>query len=214
MPTIRVPAMYDFSNNKTINSQKLANNGFCLMYVGNYKIGDGFKETLQAINIVRNYKNPVRLIVIGPKKSPNLSCKETIALCNQLRSQDAIVFKEKLSENEYFQYLNSADALILARKSGIMTEAAFPTRIPEFLATGKPVITSSVPDIPEYLKDLVHAHVVEPDNPEKIADRVISIIKYPNKATSLGRSGAIQAKACFDYRNHTKRVIDFVQTIC
>ncbi|MFX1264154.1 MAG: glycosyltransferase [Promethearchaeota archaeon] len=48
----------------------------------------------------------------------------------------------------------------------------FPTIIPEAMAAGRPVITSAVSAIPDFLRDMVEAILVEPKSPEALASGV------------------------------------------
>jgi glycosyltransferase involved in cell wall biosynthesis len=101
--------------------------------------------------------------------------------------------------------------MILLRKPIQRSLAAFPTRIPEFLATGNPLITNDVMDIPLYLSDGNHAHVVPAGRPECIAERLIAINEDPTGSRRIGDSGRVRLDECFDYRPLTEKVAHFLK---
>lgn len=61
--------------------------------------------------------------------------------------------------------------------------------IPQAFATGKPVIGSRVGGIPELLQDGVNGFLIEPDNPNQLADRMLRIAGEPELAHQFGRAG-------------------------
>lgn len=216
MPVLRIPAMGDVAPAAPQPPAPAATRDFNLIYVGSFKPGDGFEETLEAVRLARARHCPVRLTVMGAARWPstrrNPSLQQSIAV---LQGQNALQLAGRVTDEDYRQRLQTAHALILARTPGITAEAAFPTRIPEFLSTGRPVITTAVPDVPDYLTDRVHAHVVplSAPLPGTIADRILELHRDPAAANAIGAAGAAQAARCFDYRHHTRRLADFLRSL-
>jgi len=78
--------------------------------------------------------------------------------------------------------------------------AAFPTRLPEYLSTGRPVLTTAVPDVPLYLTPDLHAKIVKPDSVNAIAEGLIELWNEPAKAKAMGILGQKRGAEVFDYR--------------
>ena len=55
------------------------------------------------------------------------------------------------------KYLCNAKLLALARPDSIQAQGGFPTKLGEYLATGRPVVVTKVGEIPDYLEDGVNA---------------------------------------------------------
>jgi glycosyltransferase involved in cell wall biosynthesis len=215
MPVLRVPTVFDFD--AWTGGEQAVFQGetkeFNLTYAGNFKPTDGTLDMLEAIRIARRSGCPVRLTVVGSDGSIGVAREiyEHSQQDNLLRGN--IQFLGRIPEEEYMPRLSRSDALILVRSPGVMSEGAFPNRLPEYLATERPVITTAVPDVPEYLTDAIHAHVVPPQRPDLVAERIIYLWKDSSGRRLLGRAGRRRAQECFDYQTHTRRILDFIREL-
>lgn len=61
--------------------------------------------------------------------------------------------------------------------------------IPQAFATGKPAIGSRVGGIPELLQDEVNGFLIDPNNADQLADRMLRIAGDPGLARRLGQAG-------------------------
>jgi glycosyltransferase involved in cell wall biosynthesis len=57
----------------------------------------------------------------------------------------------------------------------------FPTVIFEAMANGLPVLTTKVSAIPEIIRDYENGFIIEPENPELLADKITEISKLSDK---------------------------------
>jgi len=94
-----------------------------------------------------------------------------------------------VSQADMPRYLQGAAVLVLARPSSVQAEYGFPTKLPEYLATGRPVLATRVGDIPRYLQDGVNAFLVEPDDVAAFAERLEYILAHPDEAREVGQRG-------------------------
>jgi glycosyltransferase involved in cell wall biosynthesis len=65
----------------------------------------------------------------------------------------------------------------------------------EAMLAGVPVVASRVGSLPEVLGDT--GVLVPPDDPEALADALISLVEHPARRAALGRRGAERARARF-----------------
>jgi|GEM_PF-1198930 len=212
VPTLRIPALYDFDTVNSPNPVK-ANTGFDLMYVGNFKADDGFLETCLGVRAARAKGCPVRLLCVGARDWPKWIHGPAANLIEALKRDDAIRLLGRLPEEQYHSVLRTPDAHVLLRTRSITTQAAFPTRLPQLLATGRPVFTTDVPDVPDYLTDRKDAHVLPagPHLPSIFAERLAESWRDPNLGVNLGLAGLKQAQQCFDYQRHALRLLEFIK---
>jgi glycosyltransferase involved in cell wall biosynthesis len=126
---------------------------------------------------------------------------------------DRVVYTGKISKNEMPTYLKAAKILSLARPKNLQSDTGFPTKLPEYLATGKPVVITKVGDIPKYLKNGENAFIVEPDDTDAIAEAFEVILAQYAKALEVGARGQQLAKTVFSPRYQARRVIDFISEI-
>jgi glycosyltransferase involved in cell wall biosynthesis len=214
VPCILIPSVYDF--NKTFNPRsskniKYVSSEFLAMYAGSCKVGDGVDILLKAVQCARDKGCPVHLHIIGTDglrgdaKQYRLQCEDDEVLIN------CVTFRGRLSDEEYPLALAQANCLILPRPDTQINRAGFPTRLPEFLATGCPVITSDIPDVNLYLEAGVHAEIVPANCAESLADGMCRIWKSKERAEKIGSAGQKRCMEIFDYRMYTKKLYDLLE---
>lgn len=124
-----------------------------------------------------------------------------------------VEFTGMVRRDEIPAYLGRAGVLALLRSSGTFSKAGFPTKLGEYLATGKPVVVTSVGDIPLYLQDQVNAYLVPPDNPEAFAQKLDEVLADYAHALEVGRKGRDVAVREFDYRSNCLKIAEFVRQL-
>jgi glycosyltransferase involved in cell wall biosynthesis len=102
-------------------------------------------------------------------------------------------------------------ALALPRASGLFSTAGMPTKLGEYLATGRPVVVTATGDISDYLTDGVDAYVVPPEDDAALATALASALFDPTSAT-VGAAGRATATREFDPERHMRRLLDAIET--
>ena len=108
--------------------------------------------------------------------------------------------------------LASGDVLLLPRARGEFSQAGFPNKLGEYLASGRPVVVSGVGDIPRYLTDRLSARIVPPDDTAAFAAAVIDVLGDPSAAASLGAAGRDVASELSRADLVAARTLAFVRT--
>lgn len=120
-----------------------------------------------------------------------------------------------LSEEEYLHCLAESDAFILLRPDTNEARACFPSRLPEFLRAGRPVIISEVGDVSRYLEHRQSAWLVSPGRcTQETADAIERLAREPALAATIGTNGRAAFETFFDYRVHTDGLAEFVNHVC
>ena len=210
-PCMLLPSVYDFS--RAIQApvgQKRNSNQFSILYAGTCKVGDGFTDVLKAIELCVAGGCPAQLKVLGTDglSGRALAMRRIIEANPQIAGR--VEFLGRVSDEDYPKLLTSPDCLLLPRPDTQTVRAAFPTRLPEFLATGLPVVTTSVPDVPRYLEAGVHAEIVAP-TVEGLASGILRLWKDPEYADELGARAKVQAMKVFDFKIHAQNLLDFFE---
>jgi glycosyltransferase involved in cell wall biosynthesis len=212
VPVIIIPAIYDFLQNRfkvrTVNEDVINTNNFSILYAGFCKPGDGLDLLIDAVRILKTKGVPIRLSIIGTDASSGVAlshkliCQQDKILC------DIVDFKGKIPHDDYQMMLASVDVLVLTRKKTLINLAAFPTRLPEYLSTGLPVLTSFVPDVNLYLEPDEHAKLIVPDSVNAIVEGLFDLWNNPSKAKSIGIAGQLRGAEVFDYRPYVSKLYE------
>lgn len=138
------------------------------------------------------------------------------------KGKDIVEIKEKFQKEnililghrpykEIPLYLKASDVLVLPNKRGdrASEEYTSPMKMFEYMASGVPIVASNLPSIKEVLNK-ENAILVEPNNPESLAEGIKKILQNKNLADKISRW------ALRDVQNHTwqkrvEKIINFIK---
>jgi glycosyltransferase involved in cell wall biosynthesis len=95
-----------------------------------------------------------------------------------------------------------ADALVQPGRPGPFNDYRLPSKLPEFLASGRPVVLPAT-NVALGMRDGTEAVFLSSGTPDDIADCCERIFADPSLAASLGRNGAAFARKHFDLAANT-----------
>jgi glycosyltransferase involved in cell wall biosynthesis len=164
-----------------------------LVYSGSFADKDGVENLVKAVvNISKKQKN-ICLYLTGVGEKDKMGIIKNIC-----RENKNIKMLGYLKDDEFYEFISQADVLCMTRLDSEFANAGFPFKLGEYLATGKPVIASTVSDVTQYLKDRVDAILVKPGDVLEIEKAIMFMINNRKKAKEIGLSGQ---KVCSMYFN-------------
>jgi glycosyltransferase involved in cell wall biosynthesis len=87
------------------------------------------------------------------------------------------------------ELLARADVLVLPNPaSAISTRYTSPLKLFEYMAAGRPIVSSDLPSIREILRDNVNALLVAPGDPMALASAIDRLLRDPALAARLART--------------------------
>jgi glycosyltransferase involved in cell wall biosynthesis len=169
---------------------------------------DGLENLIGAMALVNNKAENIRLQLVGAAPAADLAkLRKQVAALNL---DSAITFLGKRPTDEIPFILRNSDLLVLARPNNKQAQAGFPTKLGEYLASGKPVVITTTGEIPKYLKDKESAYLSKPDDIHDFAERIIYALSDKN-AETIGKRGYQIANNYFNYRNYGKQFVEILQ---
>lgn len=214
LPTVRIPAVIDPADapQSAPAAHASADRPFSLMYLGKMVQRDGPMLMMHAVRAAVSAGHDVVFNVVGgTERIPEARRAQAYASADPLL-RSRVKFWGRVSDEDVRRHLMESDALVFTRLSGRPGDAAFPTRLPEYLLTGKPVITSAVSDIGEYLADGVDALVIAPDDSTALAEAIGKLVTRPDRGRSIGAAGQAKCAQCFHYATRAREIAEFLQT--
>jgi glycosyltransferase involved in cell wall biosynthesis len=108
-------------------------------------------------------------------------------------------------------YQAAADVLVLPNsgREAISARYSSPLKLFEYMAAGRPIVASGLPSIREILTDGLDALLVEPDDPDALANGIGRILSSAELATSLGMA-AQRKVADFTWQKRAQEILDFI----
>ncbi|MBM3453342.1 MAG: glycosyltransferase family 4 protein, partial [Bacteroidetes bacterium] len=179
--------------------------GYC-GYMGGDK--DGISDLLKAFCIVNLKHNDVKLVLAGTAEEVEMRAYRIFT--EEHKIEDAVIFAGTLERNEIPGFLKSAEVLVLARPDNLQASGGFPTKLGEYLASGKPVVVTKVGEISNYLNHEIDSLLCEPGNIKDIANNIIRVLDNPSHFISMGISGQKLAIEKFDYRQQAYELARFL----
>jgi glycosyltransferase involved in cell wall biosynthesis len=105
------------------------------------------------------------------------------------RHRDRIVLLGQLGLSELHEQYAMASVLVAPLDDTQRSAMTFPTKVAEYLMTGRPVITSDVGDVGELLRGAAAAYLIPPGDADRLADRLLEVLADPVRAEETGRAG-------------------------
>jgi len=145
--------------------------------------------------------------------SPENEKKKILDLVEESGLSSRINVMGYLTREEVLQYIMHADILVMTRSNDLAAQASYPSKLTEFLATGKPVVTMNVGEISDFLTEGENAYLVEPGNSEALAAKLDHVANNYEFALKVGKNGKKMTEGVFNYDYQAKGMIDFIYSL-
>ena len=152
-----------------------------VMFLGTPREHKGVEILISAVSMIKN--KDIVLFIVGIGDNDNYGKKLTKTAKEMLGDKYkgfGIQPFEKIPE-----YLNLADIFIIPQKKNFATVGQIPAKVFDAMAMAKPIIATNVSDLPEILDGC--GWIVEPENPEKLAEAIQNVLKNPKEAEEIGQ---------------------------
>ncbi len=172
---------------------------------------DGVRNLIQIFSLIEEKFPELNLLLIGgTKNKAELEQLKNYAI--ELKTK-RVRFLGPVHRNKIPSLLSNSKLLALARPDSMQSTGGFPTKLGEYLATGKPVLVTKVGDIPLYLSDEENAFLVEPDDNNSFANKIIYILENYNLALDVGKKGKELTETIFNYKVQSKRLYKYLHNL-
>jgi glycosyltransferase involved in cell wall biosynthesis len=208
---IEIPIMVDIER-FVFDDQKKGPLKNKIIYCGNLDHHSEIINLLKSFKLIANNYPQWSLEIIG--QMPDLS---TTIHFNQFLKDNVldgrVIFVGAVSSAKIPEKLIDGDIMVLPRASGIFSSAGFPTKLGEYLSTGKPVIVTTTGNISKYLSDRKNAYLVSPDNVDEFAEALKYVIIHYDEGIEVGQNGREVAIREFDLNIQCKRLLCFIKDL-
>lgn len=205
---LRIPVLIDPQEFSTFKCS--VNGKFTIVYAGSMnEEKDGVLTIIKAFNEIVAKWN-AKLILIGSTKN-SIDQDNINNLIQTYKLKDKIYCTGYISREKLLEYFKDAQLLVLAKPKSIEAEYCLPSKIGEYLITGKPMLTTAIGEIQNYLHDGENAFLVQPNDYKAFADKIEEIFENYNNAKLVGSAGKHTAQNSFNYLIHTKIIKEFIE---
>jgi len=177
-----VPVGVDVNRFKPLEVKEEENSIFFLSLLDEFHTYKGLEYLLKAIKIVKKELKDIKLIVGG--KGTLLEYYKSMA--ESFGIKDNVEFHGFIPEENIVEYYNRCSLFVLPSISS--AQEGFGIVALEALACKKPVITTEIVGIAEYLEKTGSGVVIPKKDPESLADAICQILKG-NSREKMGENG-------------------------
>ncbi len=207
-----VPNAVDFERFKLDKEKKelrrelgMSEDSFIVAYTGHLYDWKGVDNLLKAVNHIPY--DDLEVVLVGGRKKEIERYREVI----ERRSLEEVVRIEGyVSREKVPKYQNASDVLVAPNTSNDEKSAEYtsPVKLREYMASGTPVIASDLPAI----RDIASSGEItyfKPDDPERLAEKIIEIRENPERFSEKARRGVKKA-ARFSWRDRAEKILESV----
>ncbi|MFW5895196.1 MAG: glycosyltransferase [archaeon] len=151
-----------------------------VLFVGQLTKNKGVDYLLNAISqLDKNIFNNMEFIIVGDGNKMD----ELIKLAKKLNIFDSVEFKGKLPPGKELLHLYSvADLFVLPSLS-----EGRPTVINEAMASECAIVATNVSGIPEQVEDGYNGFLIEPRNPDQLAEKISHLLENTDLMEKMGK---------------------------
>ena len=207
---VRVPPMIDvklfaagdgkgFRERRGLSEHKL------VVYTGSFWVVEGVAKLIEAMSVVAQEHGDAKLVIAG--RASSFETDDVEALIEQYGLADRTVLLGEIPLRDIIDLLAAANILVVSKIDHVVNRAAVPIKLAEYLAAGRPVVSSSISDIPLYLRHRETALLCEPGNVRELAEGIGTLLSDKDLADKIAEQGQKLASEVFDIMPNTERML-------
>ncbi|MEO6837236.1 MAG: glycosyltransferase [Ginsengibacter sp.] len=173
---------------------------------------DGVNILIEAFTQIAHSYPQLHLYLIGDAIS---SDEERLykKMVNESQLNERVKFTGRIGKEEIPELLCNAKILLLPRPESKQAEGGFPTKLGEYLSTGNPVITTSVGEIPYYLKDGENVFLATPGSVDSLSQKINEVFSDFSTSMAIAKKGQGVVLEHFNYKKQTKNIYSFIDEL-
>lgn len=206
----KIPILVDFEKYRMEDRSNEASTPYIFHCGTLYQQKDGFLDLLKAFGIASN-KLPfeVKFYSTGKIKGSRHE-KEITEIIKEYNLQDKVEFLGYLSDNEIKDYLSKAKFVVVNKLSTQQNKYCFATKLGEYMAASKAVITTSVGEAMNWIQHGKDSYIIKPDNYEMLSQAIEKLFVDNRLCEMLGTNAQETCLKEFSIKANSKKLKSFV----
>jgi glycosyltransferase involved in cell wall biosynthesis len=208
---IKIPIIIDTKENFDDGSTDIPAHPYFIHTGAMSQQKDGIVDIFSAFaQVVARTGLDLHFYLSGKREGPSDVLDGISQIIDRYNLQDKVHFLGYIGEDMLRSLQKHSKFLVLPKPDNEQNRNNFATKLGEYLAFGKPVITTAVGDMANYMKHEQTSIIVEPGNVDQITDAMIRIIDNDELACDLGLAGKKVAEKYFEYKVHGRRLSEYL----
>ena len=206
---VKIPILVEFEKYRMANMSNEATAPYIFHCGTLYQQKDGFPDMLKAFGMAsKELPSDVKFYSTGRKEGSRHE-SEINDIIEKYSLQDKVVFLGYLSDDEIKDYLSKARFVIINKLTTQQNKYCFSTKLGEYMAASKPIITTQVGEAMNWLKHERDAYIIPPDNVESLKDAIKKMFIDNELCERLGLYAQQTCLECFSIESNADKLRNF-----
>jgi glycosyltransferase involved in cell wall biosynthesis len=171
---------------------------------------DGVSNLIKAFNSIKDKFPSHKIYLVG---GWNYDTPLYLQMIKDFGLEERVFWMKEYPRDAIPSIICNADLLVLPRPDSKQAQGGFPTKLGEYLATGKPVCATRVGEIPNYLKDNESVFFAEPGSVESFAEAMDRALSDYDNAKRVGANGRKVAEEYFNKDVQARKLMGFLKEL-
>lgn len=180
-----------------------------ICFIGNLASYQGIENLILAAPLILRTHPDTRFLIIGDGAMKN----EWMQKAHDVGVYDKFIFTGSVPIEQVPLYINASDICVapfrIARNSKI---GLSPLKIYEYLACGKPVVSSRIPNL-EFIEEQHAGILVEPEKPEELAKAMIKLLEDNGLREEMGKNGRDIVIKYYSWEANARKVAEVCENV-
>lgn len=190
-------------------------NGPVVGYVGTFQEWHGIAELIEAAELVLRRRSDVKFLMVGPYY---METQRKIAAAGLGRS---FVFTGPVAYEQVPRFMNASNVLVAPYNSGKIASTeqvrehglGSPLKVYEYMAVGKPAITTDVKPISDPVQDGVTGVLVKPGDAVALGEAILRLLEDKDEADRIGAAGRASVVANYSWAFIAKQFGEIFESV-
>ena len=167
--------------------------------VANLRPQKAYDVLIRATALLRDALPDVKLLIVGSDDDEGTQMPPLAELVRALDLRETVAFLGK--RDDVFDVIDTFDVAVLSSDY-----EGSPLAVMEYMEAAKAVVATRVGGVPDLVVDGVTGLLVEPRDPESLAEAILGLLRDPVRARAMGQAGRERRLREFSIEATTEKV--------
>lgn len=196
----------DVVKNGRLASEQVNRKEPIVLHLGGHKKGRGVGLMIDAFENVLSRVPEAHLLLVGPFV-PEWLEEQVRQVIAERQLEHAITITGRVPYTEVDMFLRRAAVGWIPLQPVAKYQKNIPTKLFEYMAYGLPVVSSDLNPVRQFLVQDKAGFLVQATDPNAHSEAIVTLLKSPEQARSMGRGGQKQVQAHYNWNSMEERLI-------
>jgi len=200
--------IFDGAINPLSTVEKQKDSPPIIIYHGQISRARNISVLIEAIKVVSQTIQDVRLILLGPVFGPSYRA-ELIRMIEERGISDLVELRKPISHDQVPAYIVASNVGLVVLPSREVFRESLPIKLFEYMSCGTPVVCSNLPAMQRIINETACGLLVDPGDVSEIAAAIVYLIENPQIARAMGMRGRKAVEDRYNWQRMEERLLTF-----